>query len=342
MDTLDRIKGSLLGGAAGDALGYPVEFVPDHAIRDFYGPEGITAYRNGQGWISDDTQMTLFTAAGILSGDGFSGVRHRVAAAYQDWLITQRHYQQQPSPDSTGLMALPQLYARRAPGLTCLLALETREKEPQAPEDYTAEPLNDSKGCGGVMRVAPLALRFRLGDNYGGSLSALDREGAQLAAITHGHSLGYMPAAAMTHILARILEGRLSLEDITADTIRTMEELYAGDEHLRELTGLLSLAAELAASGGSDSENILRLGQGWVAEEALAVALYCTLRHQDDFSAGIIAAVNHSGDSDSTGAITGNLLGAWTGFHAIESRWTEHLELSDILLRTAEALNAAR
>lgn len=78
MDTLDRIKGSLLGGAAGDALGYPVEFVPDHAIRDFYGPEGITAYRNGQGWISDDTQMTLFTAAGILSGDGFSGVRHRV------------------------------------------------------------------------------------------------------------------------------------------------------------------------------------------------------------------------------------------------------------------------
>ena len=215
MDTLDRIKGSLLGGAAGDALGYPVEFVPDHAIRDFYGPEGITAYRNGPGWISDDTQMTLFTAAGILSGDGFSGVRHRVAAAYQDWLITQRHYQQQPSPDSTGLMALPQLYARRAPGLTCLLALETREKEPQAPEDYTAEPLNDSKGCGGVMRVAPLALRFRLGDNYGGSLSALDREGAQLADITHGHSLGYMPAAAMTHILARILEGRLSLEDIT-------------------------------------------------------------------------------------------------------------------------------
>ena len=56
MDTLDRIKGSLLGGAAGDALGYPVEFVPDHAIRDFYGPEGITAYRNGQGWISDDTR----------------------------------------------------------------------------------------------------------------------------------------------------------------------------------------------------------------------------------------------------------------------------------------------
>ena len=100
MDTLDRIKGSLLGGAAGDALGYPVEFVPDHAIRDFYGPEGITAYRNGQGWISDDTQMTLFTAAGILSGDGFSGVRHRVAAAYQDWLITQRHYQQ-PCPSCT-------------------------------------------------------------------------------------------------------------------------------------------------------------------------------------------------------------------------------------------------
>ena len=55
-----------------------------------------------------------------------------------------------------------------------------------------------------------------------------------------------------------------------------------------------------------------------MAEETLAIAIYCSLKYQNDFSKGIIAAVNHSGDSDSTGAVTGNILGALLGFDAIE------------------------
>ena len=70
---LDKIRGALIGGAIGDALGYPVEFLTLDRITGKYGEQGITAYEldriSGKALISDDTQMTLFTANGILFGE---------------------------------------------------------------------------------------------------------------------------------------------------------------------------------------------------------------------------------------------------------------------------------
>ena len=91
-----------------------------------------------------------------------------------------------------------------------------------------------------------------------------------------------------------------------------------------------------------DLENITALGGGWVAEETLAIAVYCSLRHVDDFSAALTAAVNHDGDSDSTGAVTGNIIGAWLGFDAIEGRWKTGLELYDVLMELADDLCTAQ
>ena len=76
----DRVRGSLVGGAIGDALGYAVEFDSYSAITHHYGPEGIRRYDMNRNWggydgsegkalISDDTQMTLFTACGILNAE---------------------------------------------------------------------------------------------------------------------------------------------------------------------------------------------------------------------------------------------------------------------------------
>ena len=67
---LDLVRGSLIGGAAGDALGYAVEFSSYRSIISKYGDQGITEYElsNGVAEISDDTQMTLFTANGLLMG----------------------------------------------------------------------------------------------------------------------------------------------------------------------------------------------------------------------------------------------------------------------------------
>lgn len=346
---LDPIRGCLFGGAAGDALGYVVEFMEDCAIFECYGAEGITEYTldriTGKALISDDTQMTLFTANGLLVGDtrgcmkGIQGwPRGYVAMAYQDWLYTQTGTFEDRilhgNNRNSWLCDVPELYVRRAPGNTCLLALAEAAHTGYV-EDYVEHPKNNSKGCGGVMRIAPLALNYQM------EIDMLDMEAAQIAAITHGHSLGYMPAAVLCHIINRIVfpgEKKMTLREIVVEAKETAEKIFEGDKHLKELTDIIDRAIVFSENDFDDLENIKALGQGWVAEETLAIAIYCSLRYSDNFSSGIIAAVNHSGDSDSTGSVTGNILGALIGYEAMEDKWKKDLECADIILEMADDL----
>ena len=351
---LDKILGSLAGGAVGDALGYAVEFWGEEQIFGKYGERGITEYEldsfTGKALISDDTQMTLFTANGLLVGDtrgamrGIQGwPRHYVAQAYQDWLYTQEcPFDKQKIQDRRGnyscrswLADVPELYSSRAPGNTCLSALSAQKNGKDFVNDYVKEPQNQSKGCGGIMRVAPVALNYKHME-----MGTLDMEGAQIAAITHGHSLGYMPAAIVTHIINCIVFGeeKKTLKNIVIEARDKVAEIFREDRHLKELTDIIDLAIELSGNEADDLDNIHRLGEGWVAEETLGIALYCALRHQDDFSAGVISAVNHKGDSDSTGAVTGNILGALLGYDAIEEKWKTNLELIDVIIEMADDL----
>ena len=353
----DQIRGCLFGGAAGNALGYHVVFLDDEGIEKQYGKEGITQYQiareGGKALISDDTQMTLFTANGLLVADTkakISGIqvwpRSYVAMAYQDWLRTQemsyedfvRMNEDTEVPACnciSWLSDVPELYSRRLPGNTCLSALGIRKSSGYFAEDYTKDTVNNSKGCGGLMRIAPLGLMYHQINTL-----RLDSEAAQIAAITHGNSLGYMPAAVLTHIINRIVfpKEKLSLKEIVVEAMNRAMEVFEGDEHLNELADIIDLAISLSENEESDRDNIRRIGEGWVAEETLAIAIYCSLRHQDDFSAGIIAAVNHAGDSDSTGAITGNILGALIGYEAMEEKWKKDLELSDVIMEMADDL----
>ena len=160
MRDLDRYCGCLIGGAAGDALGYAVEFMDAQAIFRRYGAGGITDYAlvNGVAEISDDTQMTLFTANGLLNAAerGMEGdYAACLEAAYRDWYATQtRRYPLPSASTATWLASVPGLFRRRAPGSTCMSALS------RATCGSIAHPINDSKGCGGVMRVAPIGLYF--------------------------------------------------------------------------------------------------------------------------------------------------------------------------------------
>lgn len=351
----DKIRGSLFGGAVGDALGYPVEFIGEYSIFSKYGDRGITSYelnKNGKAVISDDTQMVLFTANGLLAGntifcmqgkEGFP--RLDVEQAYLDWLLTQISSMQQVNSHErytkeggySWLLDVPELYARRAPGITCLRALEGGT---YGKEDFIRNPRNDRKGCGGIMRVAPVALMYRPDENCDIDIKTLDWEAAQIAAITHGHSLGYMPAAVVSHIITRILtsDSQVNLKEIVLDAREAMKEIFAGDENLDKLVRIIDLAVSLSENSRDDLKNIHALGEGWVAEETLGISLYCALKYQEDFSAGIIASVNHKGDSDSTGAVTGNILGALVGYEAIEEKWKQDLELSDVILEMADDL----
>ena len=337
----------------GDALGYAIEFSGESQIFSEYGASGITSYEldyaSGKAIVSDDTQMTLFTANGILFGQtrwATHGIaanpRHYVARAYQDWLLTQERTFEQAQAEKVDkhkriswLLDVPELYHRREPGNTCLTALRRHRHTNDAIEDYVAfaPQLNDSKGCGGVMRAAPAGLVWA-----GGDPDAADCEAAQIAAITHGHPLGYLPAAVLAHIVAKLVLGEATLLAAVEEARDSVARLFAGHAYLQELVDIIDLAVSLAGNADTDLANIHRLGEGWVGEEALAIAIYCALRHQDDFSAGVIAAVNHRGDSDSTGAVCGNILGALLGYRAIGERWTSDLELLGVTLELADDL----
>ncbi|MCR4584807.1 MAG: ADP-ribosylglycohydrolase family protein [Lachnospiraceae bacterium] len=347
----DKIRGCLFGGAAGDALGYPVEFLKEDAIFGKYGDLGITRYekdkRSGKALISDDTQMTLFTANGLLAGDTrgcLRGIQGPSAAyvykAYFDWLITQEvPYFDKRAKDERSecwLLDVPGIFAVRVPGNTCISALEELKYHGRQGYPDTALKRNNSKGNGGLMRISPLALAYAGSE----SLDSLDEEGGEIARITHCHPLGYMPAAFLTHVINRIVypHKNMELEQIITEAKDTVKRIYFGDDGLSRLISVVDLSMKLAKNKDDDLNNIHKIGEGWVAEETLGIALYCALRYRDNFSAGIIAAVNHNGDSDTTGAVAGNILGALCGYEAIEEKWKEDLELSDIILEMADDL----
>lgn len=328
----DRFLGCIVGGAVGDALGYPVEFMSYDSICNTFGPQGIRAYwleeTGGTALFSDDTQMTLFTAAGLVEAGADADYARFVRCihrAYLDWLYTQTQHGKHPG--KTWLLDEPQLFSRRAPGNTCLSALGSHKM------GLMEEPLNNSKGCGGVMRVAPVGL-------FVADPAEAAHVAAMAGAITHGHPMGYVPAAALAYLVNRCVYGDYaSLGSLVEACCDELPSWFDDDRsYACDMADQLRHAAELAANDAPDAENIPLLGEGWVGDEALAIAVYACLRHPDDFSEAVIAAVNHSGDADSTGAIAGNILGAWLGSPAIEATWTETLELPQVLERVAREL----
>ena len=346
MNTLqDRIRGSLIGGAIGDALGYPVEFIYSfEEIQKRYGERGITRLDTRQHWldeteqvgkavVSDDTQMTLFTANGILNAKqkGMPGIIG-ITYAYLEWYLTQIGVKSSKYHDCW-ISNVQELNHRRAPGKTCMSALD---------DIYRGkDPMNNSKGCGGVMRIAPIPLYAVAGNRI--DIINADRLAADAAEITHQHPLGYIPAALMSHVIYRLAldneptrEGmkRYIMEGV--DMIRNQYKAYHND--VERMTELAERAIFLIDNGKTDLENIGHLGEGWTGEEALAIALYCALKHFDSFEEAMIAAVNHGGDSDSTGAVTGNILGAAVGYEAIPQFYKDDLEMHDLILHMADDL----
>lgn len=346
MNTLqDRIRGSLIGGAIGDALGYPVEFIYSfEKIQERYGERGITRLDTRLHWleevgevgkavVSDDTQMTLFTANGLLNAKrlGMSGTVG-ICRAYIEWYMTQKGHKSSKF-NECWISSVPALNVRRAPGNTCMSALDSIYRG--------KEPMNNSKGCGGVMRVAPIPLYAAVNERI--RIEDADRLAGDAAEITHQHPLGFIPAALMSHVIYRLsLDTKPTQESMKAyirEAIVEMHDLYkAYPDDVTQMSELAERAISAVDNGQTDLENIGQLGEGWTGDEALAIALYCALKHFDSFEEAMIAAVNHGGDSDSTGAVTGNILGAAIGYEVIPQFFKDDLEMHDLILHMADDL----
>lgn len=312
----------LLGGAIGDAFGYAVEFDSISKIRTRFGASGITEpiLHDRKLIVSDDTQMTLFTLEGLLrclASDTFSvkSCVDSIRLAYLDWLGTQEG----SGKSKTWLAAQHVMRARRAPGNTCMSALDAGGR------GSISHPINDSKGCGGVMRVAPIGLvSKKLEPEQTFQLAA------EAAACTHGHPSGYLSAGAMAAMVRFLVEGG----DLRSATDESLAILRRYDRH-EETEEAVKAAVALAGQPRSNrAAAIETLGGGWVGEEALAIGLYAALS-AESFVEAIRIATNHSGDSDSTASIAGQLWGAMNGMDGIPHVWVSSLDVLLPLLHLA-------
>jgi len=332
-------RGCLLGGAIGDALGAPVEFMSLAEIRETFGRSGITEFTTAfdrKGAITDDTQMALFTAEGLLRAHvagvaqgGVGAVAAIVANAYSRWLATQGRKPGLAEFDRDGwLFGIREMHVQRVPSASCLSALEQMAVAGERAR-------NESKSCGGVMRIAPVGLWCaRLDEGLSSDRAARHafELGAELAGLTHGHPTSRLAAGALAAIVV-LLAREKTLPDALAH-IKILLGRYPGNA---ETLAALTRAEQMAAAGPPRAEALSELGEGWMADEALAIGLTCALA-APDFETGVRLAVNHDGDSDSTAAIAGHLLGAMHGAEAIPKRWTISLELRRVIVETADDL----
>jgi ADP-ribosylglycohydrolase len=304
----DRVLGCLLGGALGDALGAPVEFWSSERIRQECQFQRLTdrflptTYGDELGLITDDTQMTLFTFETLLRCQQDSSLDpiRELHEAYLRWRGTQ--VLPEPPAGAAGLAAESWLYARRAPGNTCMSALDATATS----GELGVPAVNNSKGCGGVMRSAPFGL-FRFADP--GWLAA------SAAALTHGHPTGQVSSGALAVVIDRIMAG-FPLTEAIDSAVSWCDAVEGGEETAEALRRAIALAADRRYP---DQETVESLGGAWVGEEALAIAVYCAVvfRRANETHLALESAVMHGGDSDSTGAICGNILGALHGAHAL-------------------------
>jgi ADP-ribosylglycohydrolase len=279
--------------------------------------------------------MTLFTVEGLIGaqrrterGLGFTvGVVH---AAYDRWLDTQML----PPPangadDDPGLVDQPWLYARRAPGQTCLTAIESARAGARRIRQYGNPAANDSKGCGAVMRSAPFGL-LPASDYW--TVERRFDVAVTAAAYTHGHPTGQLAAGTLAAVVAHLVAG---LDLVTA--VGMAAELLAKHHGHEETSAALALACSATAGLPPIAETVESLGGGWVAEEALAIGVYAALTHPGphEMLDALALAVTHSGDSDSTGSICGNILGALHGEAALPPELLLDLEGRDPIIHLA-------
>lgn len=326
-----RVEECLLAGALGDAFGYAIEFDSWERIVSTHGPQGLVEppfRKNSLLIASDDTQMTLFAAEALAralkAGQiGPVDLASHAREAFLDWYGTQRPRPLESSKTAAGQLASdPVFWAARAPGNTCLSALS------RGGDGSPSAPLNDSKGCGAVMRAFPWGALAPLLD-----FDEIWQASALQGALTHGHPDGYQSGAALSCLIARQLSG----EDLLPAARATLAQAQAlGAEGTSRA---LHLAIHHRDEALSPAELTSTLGEGWVGEEALSVALWSALRASSVMQA-IRLAANHSGDSDSTASIAGQIAAASFGLSLQERDWALKTDLAPACLRVSQAFNS--
>ncbi|MBI5299652.1 MAG: ADP-ribosylglycohydrolase family protein, partial [Deltaproteobacteria bacterium] len=304
----ERVKGSVIGGAIGDALGHPTEFLNLEQIRERYGAQGVRDFvlvksPSGEtrfigGTYTDDTQMTLAVANALL--DTEAGYQGDLAGAF-----SRRFVEWLDSPDNN-----------RAPGNACLNGCNQLKRGIPWYESGT----ENSKGCGAAMRVAPIGIVYHQ------QPEKLDEVALFSAILTHWHPTAYAAAIVGARLVAHALQSA-NPEEFKRTALGTVAN-YLPASGKEAINALEKIPQALTLP---PDEAFALLGGGWVAEEAVAGALYAVLS-TPNFEEAVLRAANTNGDSDSLAAIAGGIAGALYGLHAIPEKWVEGVENGETLL----------
>jgi len=350
MMTPDRSKAVIYGLACGDALGAPTEFMGMEGIRRRFGQAGIRNLVQTNGRFTDDTCMTIAIAEGLL--DAAASIKHERAAAellghpvctadmadpHFVMPVVVKHLIRWLRSDQSG----------RAPGNTCMGGCRNLENGAH----WLESGIKHSKGCGGVMRTAPVGLV------YDEPETIMEIAKAQ-AICTHGHPSAWQAAqlgALAVHMLARgkVTGGDITAEFLLPDLMETCGwELGEYDPKLLSLLDRVPRALKATLAGEITPERVmvnygahdLALGESWHGDEALASSLYCFLlahARGEGYVETVRYGANTVGDSDSIGCISGAFAGAYWGLggqKGVPADWIERIEDSSYLANLAERL----
>ena len=284
---IDKIRGYIYGSAYGDALGAPIEFLSHEAIIHRYGPDGINEPIVRANW-TDDTEIMMAVGKGIIAEktDNFEIIMTNVAKQFIKWL------------GNTGL----------APGMTCLTACQTLKRG----KNWKESGIVDSKGCGSAMRSGILGFLFE-------DKEALKVVAHNVGIITHGH-IDADVAAQAAALLVYYAKHEIAIQEyprLLRNDIGGLSEKF---------DNLLNVVEKLIRDSDIDDVAALGIiGQGWVGDEAVLMALYCILKYPDDYPKVLRTAVNITGDSDSIGAIAEGIMGTKIGFEKLPKEWKDRL-----------------
>lgn len=289
-----KARGIVFGLGIGDALGYPTEFLFLSQIKDKYGDSGITDLPN-PALFTDDTQMSIAVTEALIQ-TGNQDIE-TIMAAIREEFIKWRH-----SPEND-----------RAPGNACLAGVSNMERGIHWAESGVA----DSKGCGSAMRVAAIGYLYQ---NDPEKLKDVARASG---ICTHGHRTAIAASIGAAYLAKLALDGVEPGNMISELLGFTSGKSGEFDRAISKVDDCL---------GYDDEEKALKeLGEGWIGEEAVALALYCFLRYPDDYVKTVIRGANTNGDSDSIASIAGGISGARLGISAIPEDWCRNIEKADYL-----------
>lgn len=301
MSEFDRARAVMLGLALGDALGWPIQFLSMPKIKIIYGEEGINEPPD-PAEFTDDTQMTIALARALVEA-GEADI-DTLMGAFRKHLLEWYN-----SPDNN-----------RAAGITVTEAC--RNLEAGIPWRETGDP--HARGGGSVNRVAPIGYLYQHDPDR-------LREVAEVTGMaTHANPIANAASISAAYAV------KLALDGVSPESY--LGQCLTFTDGIAEDFDITMLRVGHAIAWTDEMAALMHIGSGWIADETIAMALYCVMRYPDDYTGALQRAVNHKGASDSIGCVTGGIMGARLGMDGIPDDWIPRLERHEELLNLADQL----